>query len=311
MNDVPTGDAAARAYVFLEVAAARLVCPVDEVCRVVGTPFDQRTSADAGAFQSIATVADELLRRRRYTQAIVDGFYVSARKGQPGEDTFVSGLDALSAHDYPPDAVASLPVSVAQRFLGLGNVWREVENLDAIRFLDVGCGAGADMGVAHHLAGGTATIVGLDSRPDLLGFAANAWPSSLLVLGDAMALPFAKRSFDVVVANGLPPLQRPSTMAMSARQLCFVTVAGGRVATSVLVAAPTLLDELLVEFADHGRDFGRNLAILATGKPTVEDVESAFIAAGAEVGVRLGTNPYLDAADRAETAMLEVVATPR
>jgi SAM-dependent methyltransferase len=311
MNDVPIGDAPARAQVFLEAAATRLVCPVDEVCRVVSTPFDQRTSADAVAFQSIATVADELLRRRRYTQAIVDGFYVSARKGQPGEGTFVGGLEALSAHSYQPDAVASLPVSVAQRFLGLGNVWRGVESLDAIRLLDVGCGAGTDMGVAHHLARGSASVVGIDSRPDLLGFAANAWPSSLLVVGDAMGLPFAKRSFDVVVANGLPPLQRPSTMSMSALQLCAVTVTGGRVAVSVLVAAPTLLNELLVEFADHGRGFVRNLATLATGKPTVEDVESAFIAAGAEVEVQLGTNPYRDAADRAETAMLEVVATPR
>lgn len=66
-------------------------------------------------------VVDELLRRRRYTQTIVAGFYKSARRGQAGETAFVRGLEALSAHGYRPDAVESLPLPVAQRFLGLGS----------------------------------------------------------------------------------------------------------------------------------------------------------------------------------------------
>lgn len=312
MNELQGGEAASvRVRDFLEIAAARLSLPIDEVCGALDTPTNRVASADKALFESIATLADELLRRRRYTKATVDGFYVSASRGQPGEKTFVGGLEALSLHGYPPDSLERLPLPVTQRFLGLGNVWRGVESLGHIRVLDVGCGSGTDIGVAHYLSGGRSTLVGIDTRPDLLGFAVTACPSVLLAVGSASRPPFAERSFDVVVANGLPPLQRPGTIAESARQLCQVATLGGRVASSVLVAAPTLLDEFRKEFPAHGQSFMQSLATLATGKPTVEDVEAAFVAAGAVVEVHIGTNPYLDATDRAESAMLEVIATPQ
>ncbi|GAA2120005.1 class I SAM-dependent methyltransferase [Kocuria atrinae] len=310
---VITGDkiTPSQAHEFLAVAAARLSLPLGEVCRVLDTPSDLRLTADQAVFQSIANLADELLRPRRYTPAIVDNFYVSARSGHAGEKSFVGGLEALRSHGYPLGAVESLPLQVTQRFLGLGNVWRGIDELGPIRFLDVGCGAGTDLGVAFYLSGGTSTVVGIDTRPDLLEFAATACPSALLAIGSVSKLPFAERYFDVVVANGLPPLQRPNTLAMSARQLCAVALPGGRVASSVLVAAPTLLRDLAGAFPAYGGVFVQSLATLATGKPTVEDVKSAFFAASADVEVHIGFNPYLDATDRAMTAMLEVVAIPQ
>lgn len=310
MNDLQGGATPARARGFLEVAAARFSLTVDELCGLLDTSSDRRSSAEKAVFKSIATLADELLRRRRYTRAIVEGFYVSARGGQAGEKTFVGGLQALRAHGYPSGAVESLPLPVTQRFLGLGNVWRGADDLGPIRFLDVGCGSGTDMGVAHFLSGGRSTVVGIDSRPDLLEFAATVSPSTLLAVGDVSRLPFAERSYDVVVANGLPPLQRPSTLAETARQLCAITSLDGRLACSILVAAPRLLNELAEGFPAQGKVFVQTMATLTTGKPTVEDVQSAFAAAGAQVEVHIGTNPYLDATDRAETAMVELIATP-
>ena len=311
MTDVPMTEVSDRVQVFLETASQSLQRSVDELCRILSLKPDQRSVADEVTFSKVTGIADELLRRRRYTPSIVDGFYANARKGHQGESTFIGGLQALEAHGYKPEAVESLSAAVAQRFLGLGNVWRGIDALGPVRFLDVGCGAGVDMGVAHHLSAGRSIVVGVDSRRDLLGFAAEAVPSSVLVVAHANALPFKDESFDVVVANGLPPLQRPSTMSACAHQLCSVTARGGRVAASVLVVAPALLDHLAGVFPDFGQELLHELATLATGKPTADDIQSAFIAAGAQTVGQIGHNPYRDGADRSETAMLEVVAIPQ
>lgn len=310
MTETQRTEVTERVCLFLDAAAARSALTVDQVCAVLETHGDRPGDGKGELYDSIAVIADELLRRRRYTRSKVDKFYVDARNGRSGEKAFIGGIDALIKHGYPPEAVASLSDDVSRRFLGLGNVWRGVEGLGNTRVLDVGCGSGTDLGLAWFLSGGTAQLVGLDSRPDLLEFAATVSPSLTLTVADVSKLPFAERSFDVVVANGLPPLQRPRSLDLTARELCAVTAPGGQVRTSVLIASSTLVDMLADVFPGRSRSLARRLATFVSGKPTAHDVRAAFNDAGAQVESTTGANPYIDSADRAETAMLEVVASP-
>jgi len=64
--------------------------------------------------------------------------------------------------------------------------------------LDVGCGTGETLAF---LASLDVRIAGIDRSPAMLAMAAAKAGHGPLVLGDAAALPFADRSFDVVVLN--------------------------------------------------------------------------------------------------------------
>lgn len=72
------------------------------------------------------------------------------------------------------------------------------------RVLDIGCGDGK---VTAEIAAqcGDGSVLGLDSSPDMIGFASNAFPVArhpnlCFVVGDAAALAF-EREFDVVFSN--------------------------------------------------------------------------------------------------------------
>lgn len=66
------------------------------------------------------------------------------------------------------------------------------------RALDIGCGDGVLTG---RLAAGGAMVTGIDADPDMAAAAAAAVPAAAIMVADAERLPFADRTFDVVVAN--------------------------------------------------------------------------------------------------------------
>ena len=65
------------------------------------------------------------------------------------------------------------------------------------RLLDVGCGTGLMLELAHSR---DAVVTGVDVAPGLLGIAADRLPNADLRLLDLQVLPFADASFDAVVA---------------------------------------------------------------------------------------------------------------
>ncbi|WP_244928734.1 class I SAM-dependent methyltransferase [Nocardioides sp. W7] len=267
-----------------------------------------RSGEDDRHYQALASLADTVLERRRYTEQVVNGFYTSARRGERGEATFEGGVAALDLHGYPSEVVAALPSEVTSRFLGLGNVWEGLPSPTGMRVVDVGCGAGLDLAVGDVLAGNGVALVGVDKRPDLLRIAAAACPDASLVVGDVFSPPFTEGAFDVVLANGLPPLQRPVSLAATAATLCSLAAPGGIVSATVIVASPLLIQDLEHRFPADEPAFVRGLATLMSGKPTDHDVATAFTGTGTIVGLLHGSNPYLDESTRRLTAMVHVTA---
>ncbi|MDH6284920.1 class I SAM-dependent methyltransferase [Prescottella agglutinans] len=269
---------------------------------IAGAPYPAGTD-DHEVFGRIAGVADRVMRRHYYSSGTVDAFYTRARDGQPGERAFVGGAEALKLHGYPAGAVAGVPDEAAARFLGLGDVWADTKSPRGQRILDVGCGAGVDLCIASTLSGGTAMLVGVDKRPELLPTAARACPTAALLVADVEALPFAGASFDLIIANGLPPLQRAQAMSATAAALSELTSPGGTIAATVLTSAPEITTRLSITHPNSHPTFTQGLALLITGKPTVEQVVRAFDAHGAVAVPRRGVNPYRDSAIRTRTAL--------
>jgi ubiquinone/menaquinone biosynthesis C-methylase UbiE len=109
------------------------------------------------------------------------------------------------------------------------------------RTLDLGCGEGR---VARDLEKRGHRVVGVDASPTLLRSAHSAHPAGRYVVGDARALPFPERSFDLAVAyNSLMDIE---DMPLAVAETGRVLDPGGRF--SVCVTHPV---------AEAGRFAGR------------------------------------------------------
>lgn len=296
---------------LLSVAQRQLCLSAAALRRLIAMPAVSRSPDERIAYQALGSLADSAMHRRPLAPGVVDGFYSSAREGHRGEEAFAGGVEALLMHGYSRRVISKLPSDAISRFLGLGNVWVGVGQLHNKRVIDVGCGSGVDLGVAACLAARSAFLVGVDKRPNLLEVAAKACPAAALIVGDIDALPLADGTFDVVLANGLPPLQRPATLAATAGALHRLAVPGGTIAATVIIASSVLTSGLADAFPSDGIAFARGLATLISGKPTGQDVMAAFEAPGAAVTQQRGNNPYCEIAPRARTEMFTVTATRR
>jgi ubiquinone/menaquinone biosynthesis C-methylase UbiE len=93
------------------------------------------------------------------------------------------------------------------------------------RVLDVACGAGYVAAAARDVG---ADATGIDFSAEQVRLAQESYPGLAMIAGDALALPFADGSFDVVLnAFGLP---RVADHAQVAREACRVLAPGGRFA---------------------------------------------------------------------------------
>ena len=107
---------------------------------------------------------------------------------------------------------------------------RVLERLDVgpgTRLLDVGCGSGYALRLAHRRG---ARVTGLDITPPLLAIARERVPAATLVEGGMDDLPFAGETFDAVVGfNAFPFADDPSAAVAEAAR---VVQPGGRVAAT-------------------------------------------------------------------------------
>ena len=117
------------------------------------------------------------------------------------------------------------------------------------RILDVGCGTGANGPV---LAARGRFVVGLDASPIPLGLVGRG--HHVRLRGDALCLPFADQSFDLVVA--LDVLEHLADDRAAARELRRVLRPDGTLV--VFVPALRLLWGLQDDVSHHRRRYGRN-----------------------------------------------------
>ena len=93
--------------------------------------------------------------------------------------------------------------------------------------LDVGCGSGYAAGLASELG---ADVTGLDITPELLEIARERVPAARFIEAGMDALPFADRSFDVVVA--FSALQFADDPRAATGEVARVVRSGGQVAAA-------------------------------------------------------------------------------
>jgi len=132
---------------------------------------------------------------------------------------------------YPADLVSRVPEGSAESFAGVANPFSLGVLAPGERVLDLGCGAGTDTLVAAQMVGREGSVTGIDMTPEMLAKArASADEMGVevdLVEGEAEALPFPDRSFDVIISNGVIDLIPDKDAAFS--EMFRVLEPGGRI----------------------------------------------------------------------------------
>ena len=98
------------------------------------------------------------------------------------------------------------------------------------RILDLGCGTGIVARVLRERLGGAARIVGLDASAPMIAMAKSVAPDLDFREGNAMALPFADHSFDLVLSQQM--LQFVPDRLAALREARRVLAPGGRLLLS-------------------------------------------------------------------------------
>ena len=133
--------------------------------------------------------------------------------------------------DYPPE-LANVPDRAVDSFAGVANPWSLGRLEPGERVLDLGSGAGTDSLIASQMVGPGGQVTGIDMTVEMLATARAAaaemgTENVAFVEAEAEQLPFADKSLDVVVSNGVIDLI-PDKDAVFA-EIFRVLVPGGRI----------------------------------------------------------------------------------
>lgn len=171
--------------------------------------------------------------------------YAAVAKDPNDKFPYPVGLESAVQLGYAAEWLDGVPGAVQQRFVGAGNPFRLWQPNPGESVLDVGCGAGFDSFVARSLVGARGRVSGVDVTPEILSVAQSAGahldaPNLEFAAGAVEALPYASRSFDAVISNGVLNLSLDKDAAF--RELARVLRDGG-----MFVAADLLVDETIPE----------------------------------------------------------------
>lgn len=176
-------------------------------------------------------------------RAEIQSTYADVASDPSGDFHFHRGPEyASDLLDYDRDALNQLPPRATASFAGVANP----HTIAAIRpgetVVDIGCGAGMDLLLAAKAVGSTGRAVGVDMTEAMAASARESIEALGLShaevrVGDALDLPVASDSVDVVISNGVLNLvpDKPSAFA----EIVRILKPGGRLQLGdIIVEAP-------------------------------------------------------------------------
>jgi arsenite methyltransferase len=182
--------------------------------------------------------------------------YLKVAISPQGLFRYPTGRAGLEALGYDPVIVLALPDTVADAYCGVGNPFSLGPIREGEAVLDIGCGAGVDSIIAGKLTGPSGAVTGIDLVPEML---ARARENARLAGVDqvhfqessAERLPFADKSFEVVISNGVLNLVVDKVKALA--EIYRVLKPGGR----FLLADQVLSGELPKETQSRVENWAR------------------------------------------------------
>jgi SAM-dependent methyltransferase len=142
-------------------------------------------------------------------RAEIESIYRRVAEEPSGDFHFHRGPTyAAERLGYDLDALALLPADSTASFAGVANPHRIAPITNGATVVDIGCGAGMDLLLAARAVGPNGRAIGVDMT-EAMAVRARAGATSCglanveVRLGDAMALPVASDSVDIVISNGV------------------------------------------------------------------------------------------------------------
>lgn len=191
-------------------------------------------------------------QRRRIERGIRDK-YARVAADPDGQFAYPTGREGLDRLHYDQTLTARLSDEAASFYCGVGNPFALGNIHPGARILDVGCGAGVDTILAGFLAGPRGASVGVDIVPEMVARAEKS--RALAGLGNVLfqnasgeALPFAGRSFEVVISNGAINLMPDKEAVLS--EIERVLKPGGRLLLADQIAVGDMAKDLEARLAN-------------------------------------------------------------
>lgn len=176
--------------------------------------------------------------RRRYAQlAAADSFHPDAR------------AKALAA-GVPADWLDALPERIAGVFSGCGWPAGKLREWDHHMVVDLGCGGGLDTRFLLEKLGPGTNVIAIDLTPELLRRARDSVRSvdgatAHMLAADMEALPLARETSDVVIANAALNLATDKAAALA--EIIRILKPGGQLLAADLVRTAPLPAEILAD----------------------------------------------------------------
>jgi arsenite methyltransferase len=141
-------------------------------------------------------------------QTAVRQRYAGMAQTAEGKCAYPTGKAGAQALVYDLSRLREVPDDVFAAFCGVGNPFSLGPVHAGEVVLDVGCGGGLDLIMAHQLVGSSGRVCGIDLTPEMvvqarLNLERVGVTNSEVRCARAEAIPYAADTFDVVVSNGV------------------------------------------------------------------------------------------------------------
>ena len=122
--------------------------------------------------------------------------------------TYQTGKKGALALGYDPAVIDRFPEEALNSFCGVGNPFAISSIPPGSTVLDIGCGAGVDLLVAHNILGDEGRVYGIDLTEEMVAQALSLlarYGSDTISVQHVSSeeIPYSDESFDYVISNGV------------------------------------------------------------------------------------------------------------